>query len=142
MHFTQPGTMKMRKRYSRMCSNEWRMSEGERGRENRDASPASEISWWAPWGGSALMMPGPRGRLRSCGWREGLAGMRLFHDAAGRGIGGCRLSSRAPQGRVRKALELRPQDGPSVGCQLGESALSPHWARPRDGGASGEEVTT
>ena len=80
------------------------------------------------------MTPGPRRRLCYCGWREGLAGMRLFHDAAGRGIGGCQLSPQAPRGRVRKALELRPQDGPSVGCQLGESALSPHWARLPDGG--------
>lgn len=60
--------------------------------------------------------------------------MRLFHDAAGRGRGGCQPSPRAPWGRVGKALELHPRDGPSVGCQLGESALSPHWARPRDGG--------
>lgn len=80
------------------------------------------------------MTPGPRRRLCYCGWREGLAGMRLFHDAAGRGIGGCQLSPQAPRGRVRKALELRPQDGPSVGCQLGESTLSPHWARLPDGG--------
>ena len=43
------------------------------------------------------------------------------------------LPSGSP-GRVRKALELRSQDGPSVGCQLGESTLSPHWARLPDGG--------
>ena len=60
--------------------------------------------------------------------------MRLFHDAAGRGAGGCQPSPRAPRGHVGKTFELRPTVGPSVGCQLGESALFPHWERPRDEG--------